>query len=84
MSSTRKFTFAQGEPELPSGYIVPEPVEETPAEEGVTGETQKARPQTALPRQRVKPPQMLRLKHQRMPPQPGRPRSRTDCTADPR
>lgn len=39
MSSTRKFTFAQGEPELPSGYIVPEPVEETPAEEGVTGET---------------------------------------------
>lgn len=39
MSSTRKFTFAQGEPELPSGYIVPEPVEETPAGEGVTGET---------------------------------------------
>ena len=39
MSSTRKFTFAQGEPELPSGYIMPEPVEETPAEEGVTGET---------------------------------------------
>ena len=39
MSSTRKFTFAQGEPELPSSYIVPEPVEETPAEEGVTGET---------------------------------------------
>ena len=38
MSSTRKFTFAQGEPELPSGYILPEPVEETPAEEGVTGE----------------------------------------------
>lgn len=36
MSSTRKFTFAQGEPELPSGYILPEPVEETPAEEGVT------------------------------------------------
>lgn len=36
MSSTRKFTFAQGEPELPSGYIVLEPVEETPAEEGVT------------------------------------------------
>ena len=34
-----KFTFAQGEPELPSGYIVPEPVEETPTEEGVTGET---------------------------------------------
>ena len=43
MSSTRKFTFAQGEPELPSGYIVPAPVEqsteETPTEEGVTGET---------------------------------------------
>ena len=38
-TSTRKFTFAQGEPELPSGYIVPEPVEETPAGEGVTGET---------------------------------------------
>ena len=32
MSSTRKFTFAQGEPELPSGYIVPEPVEETPTD----------------------------------------------------
>ena len=42
MSSTRKFTFAQGEPELPSGYIVPEPAEtapeETPTEE-TTGET---------------------------------------------
>lgn len=25
MSSTRKFTFAQGEPELPSGYVIPEP-----------------------------------------------------------
>ena len=67
MSSTRKFTFAQGEPELPSGYIVPEPVEETPAEEGVTGETADG-----TPRQRA------------MPPQPGRTRSRTDCTADPR
>ena len=35
MSSTRKFTFAQGEPELPSGYVVPEPTtpEEAPAEE---------------------------------------------------
>lgn len=32
MSSTRKFTFAQGEPELPSGYILPEPVEETPTD----------------------------------------------------
>ena len=32
MSSTRKFTFAQGEPELPSGYIVPEPMEETPTD----------------------------------------------------
>ena len=42
MSSTRKFTFAQGEPELPSGYIVPEPAEtapeKTPTEE-TTGET---------------------------------------------
>lgn len=27
MSSTRKFTFAQGEPKLPSGYTVPEPTE---------------------------------------------------------
>lgn len=38
MSSTRKFTFAQGEPELPSGYVVPEPTTEDttadiPAEE---------------------------------------------------
>ena len=65
MSSTRKFTFAQGEPELPSGYIVPEPVEETPAEAGVTGETADGTaPAEAMP------PQMLRLKHQRMPPQP--------------
>ena len=33
-SSTRKFRFAQGEPELPSGYVVPEPPElpEPPAE----------------------------------------------------
>lgn len=38
MSSTRKFTFAQGEPELPSGYVVPEPAEETPTED-TTGET---------------------------------------------
>ena len=35
-SSTRKFRFAQGEPELPSGYVVPETPElpETPAESG--------------------------------------------------
>lgn len=38
MSSTRKFTFAQGEPKLPSGYVVPEPAAEdttadTPAED---------------------------------------------------
>ena len=65
MSSTRKFTFAQGEPELPSGYIVPEPVEETPAEEGMTGETADGTaPAEAMP------PQMPLPKHQRMPPQP--------------
>ena len=33
MSSTRKFTFAQGEPELPSGYIVPEPIEPVTADD---------------------------------------------------
>ena len=95
MSSTRKFTFAQGEPELPSGYILPEPVEETPAEEGVTGETAEARPQTALPRQTELP--QTTLSRQRRSRcrcrcrntngyrrSPGRARSRTDCTADPR
>lgn len=33
MSSTRKFTFAQGEPELPSGYIVSEPIEPVTADD---------------------------------------------------
>lgn len=37
MSSTRKFTFAQGQPELPSGYVVPEPA--APAEEPTAPET---------------------------------------------
>lgn len=37
MSSTRKFTFAQGQPELPSGYVVPEPSAST--EETETPET---------------------------------------------
>ena len=31
MSSTRKFTFAQGEPKLPSGYVIPEPAAEDTA-----------------------------------------------------
>ena len=37
-SSTRKFRFAQGDPELPSGYVVPETpdVPEAPAETGST------------------------------------------------
>lgn len=45
MSSTRKFTFAQGEPKLPSGYVVPEPAAEdtaaddaAPAEEAAASE----------------------------------------------
>ena len=39
MSSTRKFTFAQGEPKLPSGYVVPEPVaEDTAAEDAAPAE----------------------------------------------
>ena len=45
MSSTRKFTFAQGEPKLPSGYVIPEPAAEdtaaddaAPAEEAAAAE----------------------------------------------
>ena len=45
MSSTRKFTFAQGEPKLPSGYVNPEPAAEdtaaddaAPAEEAAASE----------------------------------------------
>lgn len=45
MSSTRKFTFAQGEPKLPSGYVIPEPAAEdtaaddaAPAEEAAASE----------------------------------------------
>lgn len=48
MSSTRKFTFAQGEPELPSGYTVPEPTEPATAEEPETDpETAAASDETA-------------------------------------
>ena len=46
MSSTRKFTFAQGEPELPSGYIVPEPVEETPTDTAAAPAGPEAGPTT--------------------------------------
>ncbi len=54
MSSTRKFTFAQGQPELPSGYVVPDPVEDTtPAEEADTtaadGEAADTTPADAAP-----------------------------------
>ena len=49
MSSTRKFTFAQGEPKLPSGYVVPEPAAEdtaaddaAPAEEAAASEGEAA------------------------------------------
>ena len=39
MSSTRKFTFAQGEPKLPSGYVVPEPAaEDTAADDAAASE----------------------------------------------
>ena len=39
MSSTRKFTFAQGEPKLPSGYVVPEPAaEDTAADDAAPAE----------------------------------------------
>lgn len=45
MSSTRKFTFAQGEPKLPSGCVIPEPAAEdtaaddaAPAEEAAASE----------------------------------------------
>ena len=49
MSSTRKFTFAQGEPKLPSGYVIPEPAAEdtaaddaAPAEEAAASESDAA------------------------------------------
>ena len=39
MSSTRKFTFAQGEPKLPSGYVIPEPAaEDTAADDAAASE----------------------------------------------
>lgn len=39
MSSTRKFTFAQGEPKLPSGYVIPEPAaEDTAADDAAPAE----------------------------------------------
>ena len=51
MSSTRKFTFAQGEPELPSGYVVPEPTtpEEAPAEEAADSTAEGAADAAAPP-----------------------------------
>ena len=51
MSSTRKFTFAQGEPELPSGYVVPEPTtpEEAPAEEMADSTAEGAADEAAPP-----------------------------------
>ena len=43
MSSTRKFTFAQGEPKLPSGYVVPEPAaEDTAADDAAASEGEAA------------------------------------------
>lgn len=38
MSSTRKFTFAQGEPKLPSGYVIPEPAAEDTAADDAAAE----------------------------------------------
>ena len=38
-SSTRKFRFAQGEPTLPSGYVVPEPEEPARTEEPSADDT---------------------------------------------
>lgn len=40
MSSTRKFTFAQGDPALPSGYVVPQP----PAEDAADGTAEEPTP----------------------------------------
>ena len=43
MSSTRKFTFAQGEPKLPSGYVIPEPAaEDTAADDAAPAEEDAA------------------------------------------
>ena len=86
MSSTRKFTFAQGEPELPSGYNpCPNRSEETPAEEGVTGETAEgtATDGTA-PAEGEAAADAAAETTNGYRRGPGRPRSRTDCTADPR
>ncbi len=48
-SSTRKFRFAQGEPDLPSGYVVPEPPAEpeTPEEPAASESTDPAADDTA-------------------------------------
>ena len=47
-SSTRKIYFAQGDPVLPSGYVVPEKVEpETPEETADSSLTDEAAPQAA-------------------------------------
>ena len=40
MSSARKFTFAQGDPALPSGYVVPQP----PAEDAADGTAEEPTP----------------------------------------
>ena len=55
MSSTRKFTFAQGEPKLPSGYVVPEPAAEdtaagdAAAEPPADGAAEQAVPEAETP-----------------------------------
>lgn len=55
MSSTRKFTFAQGEPKLPSGYVIPEPAaEDTTADDAAAdppadGAAEQAVPETETP-----------------------------------
>ncbi len=54
--STRKFYFAQGEPALPSGYVLPEPVEETPRRRRSAGETAEGTATDGMTRQRAKPP----------------------------
>ena len=47
-SSTRKIYFAQGDPVLPSGYVVPEKVEpETPEETADSSLTDEEAPQAA-------------------------------------
>ena len=64
--STRKIYFAQGDPVLPSGYVVPEKVEpETPEETADSSLTDEAAPQAAPTEDPA--PEEIRARYRRLP-----------------